>query len=154
MITQTSHLSFASFGNRASAVLIDLFFLSVLVLLLKFSFPDTINFLFFDKLPTDTLTNNMNWTLNKISLFLLWYFYSVIMECSASQGTIGKQYMNLIVMDENGKRLSFLKSLHRNLFKLVSQVVLYLGFLSVLFNSRRQGWHDVAAKTIVVKIRR
>lgn len=151
MISQTSNLSFESFAARTSAALIDLVLLTLFVFLLKFAFPDAINFLFFDEQSTYGSSNNVIWALDKFSLFLLWYSYAVIMECTAAQGTIGKQCMNLIVIDENGERISFLKSLHRNLFKMVSQAVLCLGFLSVLFNRKRQAWHDVAAKTFVVK---
>ena len=36
--------------------------------------------------------------------------------------------------------------------KFVSGLVIYLGFIWILFDSRRQGWHDKIASTYVVKV--
>lgn len=36
--------------------------------------------------------------------------------------------------------------------KFVSSLVLYLGYIWILFDGRRQGWHDKIAGTLVVKV--
>jgi uncharacterized RDD family membrane protein YckC len=73
------------------------------------------------------------------------------MDCSQLQGTVGKLCMGLMVTDEVGKRISFKKSLVRNLLKIVSYIVLGLGFIYALFDKKKRGWHDLLAGTMVIK---
>jgi len=82
--------------------------------------------------------------------FLIWVVYCILMEATAMQGTLGKAAMGIKVVDENGERLLFSHSLRRNLSKTLSYVVLSLGFIWILFDKKRQGWHDKLHKTHVV----
>lgn len=84
------------------------------------------------------------------SSFIIWVFYCSIMESSQWQGTIGKHLMRIKVIDENGYRLSPMLSLRRNTTKILSFLVLSIGFIWILFDPKRQGWHDKIAKTYVV----
>lgn len=82
--------------------------------------------------------------------FLIWMFYCAIMESSSWQGTFGKHIMKIKVIDKNGERLTPMLSLRRNTMKILSFIVLSAGFIWILFDRKRQGWHDKIAKTFVV----
>ncbi|MGH8642204.1 MAG: RDD family protein, partial [Burkholderiales bacterium] len=50
-----------------------------------------------------------------------------------------------------GERLSFLRSLGRNLAKIISGIPLYIGFLLAAFTSRKQALHDIIANCVIVR---
>ncbi|RYZ95021.1 MAG: RDD family protein [Sphingobacteriaceae bacterium] len=82
---------------------------------------------------------------------LLLIFYNATFECLSIQGSIGKLICKLVVVDVNGGKISFSTALSRNFAKLLSSMICCLGFLNVLWNIQRQGWHDQIAKTYVVR---
>jgi uncharacterized RDD family membrane protein YckC len=82
--------------------------------------------------------------------FLVWVLYSALMEASSKQATLGKQAMKIKVVDQNGERLSLFLAFKRNGAKIISFFFMLLGFIWILFDRNRQGWHDKAAKTFVV----
>jgi uncharacterized RDD family membrane protein YckC len=63
--------------------------------------------------------------------------------------TPGKWLMGLVVVQTNGERLKLGRALLRWLGYWLSGI-LFLGFLWVLLDSRRQGFHDKLARTLVV----
>lgn len=67
--------------------------------------------------------------------------------------TLGKRFFGLEVQDEKtGGRLSLGKSFFREtLGKFISGIVFYLGYLSILWDKKRQGWHDKLAGDIVIQ---
>jgi uncharacterized RDD family membrane protein YckC len=80
----------------------------------------------------------------------LWMIYSVLMDASPLQGTLGKRLMGMRVVDETGGRLSFARSLARNLGKILSAVPLFLGFMWIGWSQTKQGWHDKMSHCFVV----
>ena len=142
--------STAKFTTRLYATFIDFFVLTILIFLLKITFPDISNTMFFNKAKPFLTENTTNWVLSKTSLIVVWIIYSIIMDCSSMQGTLGKQIMNIIVSDENGNRISLKRSITRNLFKIISYATAGIGFLNILFNKKKQGWHDRFANTLVI----
>lgn len=72
------------------------------------------------------------------------------MECSEKQATLGKQLLGIIVVNSEGQRMSFDESLKRNASKVLSGLILGLGFIWILISNKKQGWHDLIAKTFVV----
>lgn len=83
--------------------------------------------------------------------FLVWLGYCLVMEPSPMQGTLGKPLVGIKVVDQHGRRLSFSRALARTTTKLASYGALGLGFLWIAFTKSRQGWHDQAARTFVVR---
>jgi uncharacterized RDD family membrane protein YckC len=77
--------------------------------------------------------------------------YFAFMEASKYQGTLGKIVMGIKVTDQNGQRVSFSKALLRNLSKLISSLLLGIGYLMIIFDDKKQGLHDKIADTFVVK---
>lgn len=66
--------------------------------------------------------------------------------------TLGKKALNMKVVDEaTGNKLTFGQVIMREVVgKLISGVVLLLGFVWIIFDAKKQGWHDKIAKTVVV----
>lgn len=83
--------------------------------------------------------------------FLILIIYSIFMESSTMQGTFGKKLMGIRVVDLTGNKISLKKSTIRNLSKILSYLILGLGFAWILFDKNKQGWHDKIANTYVVK---
>jgi uncharacterized RDD family membrane protein YckC len=79
------------------------------------------------------------------------FVYFAAMESSTSQATIGKIALGIQVTDLQGNRISFGKALGRNLAKILSALILYIGFIMAAFTAKKQGLHDMIAGTLVVK---
>jgi len=82
--------------------------------------------------------------------FILGMFYSTV--CIALTGhTIGKYLSGIVVCNKEGSRLSFIKSVFReSVFKILSGIVLFLGFLWIGFSKNKMGWHDYFSHSKVV----
>jgi uncharacterized RDD family membrane protein YckC len=77
--------------------------------------------------------------------------YFTLMESSKYQATIGKLALGLIVTDMNGGKLDFVKALIRNVSKIVSGIILLIGYIMAAFTEKKQALHDIIAGTLVVK---
>ena len=64
--------------------------------------------------------------------------------------TPGKALIGLRVVTMDGKRLSYGRAFLRLVAYLVSGLPLYWGFLWVIFDDRRQAWHDKLTNTCVI----
>ena len=83
--------------------------------------------------------------------FALIVLYYTIMETSKFQATVGKLAVGLKVTDSNGEKLDFTKALIRNLCKIISSMILFIGYIMAGFTEKKQGLHDIIAGTLVVK---
>jgi uncharacterized RDD family membrane protein YckC len=73
---------------------------------------------------------------------------------SRSGATPGMSTMGLrVVRDADGGKLTVGQAIIRLIGYWVSGFVLYLGFIWIFIDSRRRGWHDLIAGTVVVKQR-
>ena len=79
------------------------------------------------------------------------FLYFVMMESSKYQGTFGKVALGLKVVDQDGMPLSFGKAALRYVGKMVSGIILGIGYLIAAFNPRKQALHDMIASTFVIK---
>jgi len=64
--------------------------------------------------------------------------------------TPGKLLMGLRIVTAGGHPLTFGRAVRRMLGYIVSIAVIFLGFVWILIDNRRQGWHDKIAGTFVV----
>lgn len=64
--------------------------------------------------------------------------------------TIGKMIIHAKIVKENGKKISYSDALVRELASFLSFFVLLLGYLNIIWDKHKQGWHDKIAKTIVI----
>ena len=85
-----------------------------------------------------------------VSIFIGWLYFGIL-ESSPWQATLGKKMLGLRVTDLNGGRISFGKATGRYFGKIVSGLILFIGFVMVAFTEKKQGLHDQMAGTLVVK---
>jgi uncharacterized RDD family membrane protein YckC len=78
-------------------------------------------------------------------------FYGPVMESSRAQATVGKIALGLVVTDTSYRRISFWRALGRHLAKFVSALVLYLGYVMVVFTPQKRALHDYIAGTVVLR---
>ncbi|MFV9503236.1 MAG: RDD family protein [Oscillochloridaceae bacterium umkhey_bin13] len=64
--------------------------------------------------------------------------------------TIGKGLLGLRVVSASGRALTSKQAALRTLAYVPSALIVYLGFLNVLLDNRRRGWHDKIARTAVI----
>lgn len=123
---QTKTVSYASFGRRAIAYIIDAVVVSILV---------SMGFRF----------------LGGFGLFAAAWAYFSFSESSARQATIGKMIMQLRVTDLYGNRLSLEQAAVRNFVKALSVGSGGFIYLIALFTQRRQALHDLLGRTVVLE---
>ncbi|HPR64692.1 MAG TPA: RDD family protein [Thermoanaerobaculia bacterium] len=71
-----------------------------------------------------------------------------------SGATLGKKMLGLkIVRDDSDTPLGYGKAFLRLLGYMLSNVILYAGFIMVAFTRRKQGLHDYVAGTVVIRTR-
>ena len=145
----------ASFFKRLIAFLIDflpILFVVVLVAISNFGYLETIQQL--EKEPENfgALKDYQveNYILGTIGL-AIWIIYGVFMDASERQGTYGKQLLKIKVVNEKGERLTFEESFKRNVAKTISWNTFQIGFFWMLFDSKKQTWHDKIAGALVVE---
>jgi uncharacterized RDD family membrane protein YckC len=88
------------------------------------------------------------------SILLQWVFpaVAVLLFWIARQATPGKMLISAKIVDANtGGKPSTGQFIGRYLGYYVSTIPLLLGLIWVGFDSRKQGWHDKLAGTLVVK---
>lgn len=81
---------------------------------------------------------------------LLGFFYYPFFDSSALKGTPGKALMGMVVLTEQGERVSFRAAAIRFFMKYISAVILNIGYFMQLFTQKRQTLHDMIAETVVV----
>ena len=81
--------------------------------------------------------------------FLLGTAYFVWMT-GAYGATIGKMIVHIKVVKEDGGKVDYGTALIREISTYLSFFVLMLGYFNVLWDKKKQGWHDKIAKTLVV----
>ncbi len=82
------------------------------------------------------------------ALSLGWAYFAG-MESSPLQATVGKLAVGLFVTQENGEGISFGQASGRFFGKIVSSLILCIGFMMAGWTSRKQALHDIMAGTFV-----
>ncbi|MHC1761163.1 MAG: RDD family protein [Negativicutes bacterium] len=90
---------------------------------------------------------------NILSIAISWMYFAVF-ESSEWMASPGKKALGLIVTDEQGMRLSIGRATRRYFAKILSALLLGLGFVMVAFTARKQGLHDKIFHTLVLKVER
>jgi uncharacterized RDD family membrane protein YckC len=129
---------YAGFWRRVAAFLLDGLILGVVTLPLNLAFGG------------DDGYTAASSGVQSISTVLGWLYYA-LMESSAKQATLGKMALGIIVTDLEGRRIGFGKATGRYFAKILSFLILGIGFLMIAFTQRKQGLHDILAGTLVIR---
>lgn len=84
-------------------------------------------------------------------LFVGQWLYEALLTSSAWQATVGKKILGLKVTDDSGNRISFGRATGRYFSKIISGMILYIGFIMAGFTDRKKALHDMIAGTVVRK---
>jgi len=84
-----------------------------------------------------------------ITTVLAWLYFALC-ESSVWQATVGKLALGIRVTDLQGNRISVPRALGRYPAKVLSYIILFIGFLMVAWTRRKQGLHDLIAGTLVL----
>lgn len=85
-----------------------------------------------------------------LSLIIPWLYYALC-EASNWQATPGKKLLGLRVTDLDGAQISFARASGRHWAKLLSYIILYIGFMMAGWTEKKQGLHDMLANTLVIR---
>lgn len=77
--------------------------------------------------------------------------YFSLMESSKHQATLGKLALGIKVTDLEGNRIDFVRSLFRQLGKILSSMLMFIGYLMTAFTPKKQALHDVLSNCLVVR---
>lgn len=79
-------------------------------------------------------------------------FVAVIWFWLEHKATPGKMMLKITVVDERtGKKLTLGQSVIRYLGYIVSAIPFFVGYIWIGFDSKKQGWHDKMAGSVVIK---
>lgn len=84
------------------------------------------------------------------NIVMAWIYYA-LQESGAAQATIGKKAVGLKVCTDTGDRITFAQASGRFFGKYLSMIIIFIGYLMMLWDDRRQTLHDKLAQTFVVK---
>ncbi|WP_090739113.1 RDD family protein [Paenibacillus sp. Mc5Re-14] len=138
---------YGGFWIRTAAFVIDLIILFAIVLLVGGTF--SIIPVLLDIEETGFILEFFIWMPLILWLVLPW-LYCGFLESSKVQATPGKLVFSLVVVNSKGNRLGFLHASGRYWIKVISFMLVHIIYIVVAFTAKKQGVHDLCAKTLVV----
>ncbi len=136
-------LELANMQKRAVAFLIDEFILASLFLIIIYDQVAASG----DSEAIVALINS--YTFEYLLLKILYQTFFVY-QYSA---TLGKIFMKIQIVDAvTMEKPIFGSALNRAVFRIISEMIFYLGFVWAFYTKNRQGWHDKTARTLVVNV--
>ncbi|MBL8676378.1 MAG: RDD family protein [Alphaproteobacteria bacterium] len=143
-------INYASFRKRLFASICDLIILYSLML----TFVSHAFFLFDYSFKVFSWNGNrlsvLTVTLVVVSLLVIPWLYFSIFESSKAQATLGKLLFSICVVDEQKRRISFLRATLRHFGKMISAFFFFTGFILAAFTVKKQGFHDVISRCLVL----
>jgi len=80
-------------------------------------------------------------------VFVLW---NTIFRMGKTGQSLGRKFLNIAVLDENGKPIGVGKAALREIIgRWISGLVCYIGYLNAFWDNKRQMWHDKMANCYV-----
>ena len=144
---EKQNLLFAGFWRRFSAYMIDgvitVFFLNTLYWFLM-------NQIRFGTMEFDLPQNITNIIFTPLVLIITWCYYSG-MESSPFQATLGKLLVGIYVTDLEENRITFGKATGRFFAKIISGLILTIGYWLAGFTEKKQALHDMLSGCLVLK---
>jgi len=77
--------------------------------------------------------------------------YFVILQTYMNGATLGKKLYGLRIQKTSGEKLNYLGATVRYIGTYLSGVILYIGYIMVIFDAKKQALHDKIASTVVVR---
>ena len=131
-------VQYGGFFQRYRAFIVDIFALIVISTAVLLS----LRYVFF---------MNINFQFIVISVAGIVFLYFTLLESSFLQGSLGKVALKMKLVAENGERITYITSVKRFFIKCISFLPYGLPLIVVGFSKKKQGLHDMFAKSYVVK---
>lgn len=135
-IKSDSNIKFAGFWIRAAGYIIDHAILGLVTVpaqLIAINTGDPIIFIFY-----------------LVFVMIVFWLYEALMHSSNLQATLGKIVIGTIVVDRNGKRISFAKATGRHFAEYLSSLLFGIGYMMAGWKKEKTALHDILAETYVV----
>jgi uncharacterized RDD family membrane protein YckC len=97
-----------------------------------------------------TASHDLELLFQFVVLIISWLYFALL-ESSSRQATLGKMALGIKVTDLDGNRISFGRATGRFFAKIISGIILMIGYIMVAFTAKKQGLHDIIAGTLVIK---
>jgi len=78
------------------------------------------------------------------------WLYFALSESSSKQATVGKMALGIIVVDQHQQRISFGRATARFFGRILSALLLCIGYIMAGFTERKQALHDILCGTYVM----
>lgn len=155
---QTTTVSYAGFWKRFAAYLIDALILSAAYFVLLVPFLGLLGLGAVSAEVTESEEVALGFFIAAMSAYLFailaitiaGWLYFALMESSSKGATLGKMALGIKVTDLNGNKISFGRATGRYFGKIVSGMILYIGFIMAGFTEKKQALHDMMAGCLVV----
>ena len=85
-----------------------------------------------------------------LAIIVQWLYFA-LMESSKHQGTLGKIVLKINVTDVEGNRINFARATGRHFSKILSGMILMIGYIMAGFTEKKQALHDILASCYVIK---
>jgi len=83
--------------------------------------------------------------------FLIGLAYSVWM-LSTYQATVGMMVLKIKITKESGSKVTYKDAILRYFAAILSAVALLVGYLWMIWDDKKQTWHDKLAQTVVIQV--
>lgn len=83
--------------------------------------------------------------------FLLGLGYSVWMLGNYGQ-TVGMMILKIKILKESSGKVTYQDAILRYFASILSAIALFVGYFWMIWDEKKQTWHDKIAKTVVVKL--
>ena len=143
---KTNNFEYAAWPKRLVALAIDMALVNIIMLII---FPGSIRLFYLLAAQNWSLLPQHFTTFDGIIFWVLPMIYMILMQGFFSR-TVGMMLMKTKVADGNGKNITWLNAVFRTFAYMLSGLILFLGFLPILFTPKRQGLHDRLTKTFVI----
>jgi uncharacterized RDD family membrane protein YckC len=127
----------ATFLKRCGAYILDMIFLNIIFGL--------IGAIFFSSSTAKIVLELTIYVSFEVFYFTLFWVYQ-------NGQTLGNRVVGIRVIRESGEPLTILNGIVRYFGYFISSLCFGLGFLWMLWDGKKQGWHDKLARTLVIKI--
>lgn len=136
-------LELAGLQKRALAFFIDELILAILFLVI-----------IYDQVVASSDPDNIVLLINSYTFeyLLIKIVYQTLFVYQYS-ATLGKIFMKIRVVDaQTMQKPIFSSALNRAVFRIISEMIFYLGFIWAFYSKTRESWHDKTARTLVVNV--
>ena len=155
--------NYAGLGRRFLAFIVDWIFLFIFIAVAATSFNlvQGLKYLYYltvQRAPiyalteagtTDAAMIPIIASVGVLFIIIPWLYFAGF-ECSKGQATPGKTLLRMVVTDWDGNRISFARATLRHFVKIISALILFIGFIMIGLTKKRQGLHDIVSGCLVL----